>query len=68
MTISLETEIVATKYDVIAGVSHYTIERGGQRWTVSVPNAEWRKVSGGRQARRDFLGKTLENAMRGKAD
>lgn len=68
MTIHLETEIVATKYDVINGVSHYTIQRTGRRWTVSVPDSEWRKVPSNRQARRDFLGKALENAMRGKED
>lgn len=66
MTISLETEIVATRHDPATRTSFYTIERDGRRWTVSIHEDEFTRLpKGNRQARRDYLGKALANAMSG---
>jgi hypothetical protein len=64
MTIHLEKELVATRYD--SGVSYYTIERTGRRWTVGISDGEWEKMP--KQARRDHLGRLLTKAMAGPPD
>jgi len=66
--IALETEIVASRYDAKARVNYFTIERGGRRWTVGVPDGDIAKHGGNKQARRAHLSNALEAAMRGKAD
>ncbi len=71
MTISLDTEIVASRYDDKARMNYYTIERGGRRWTVSVPRDDFARYglhNQAKPARRNHLGRILEQAMLGPAD
>lgn len=74
MTINLETEVVASSFD---GDTHvYTIERGGQRWTVRVPDDDFQRFgpmmgaagANNRMARRRYLATILTNAMQGAPD
>lgn len=71
MTINLDGEIVATAFDPIAGTCSYTLERGGKRWTVSVPLQQLDAhgpVSLTKQIRRNHVGGLLTQAMAGPAD
>lgn len=68
MTVNLETEVVATGYNAAEQTCLYTIERGGKRWTVSVPLKHLEAHGGNRAARRNHLANVLENAMQGAHD
>lgn len=71
MTINIDTEIIATRYDAATKTNHYTIERGGRRWTVEVHDDHFDKLGrgiGSRQRRRTHIANRLEIAMRDKAD
>jgi hypothetical protein len=71
MTLSPETEIVSTRHDAVARVSYYTIERGGRRWTVAIPDDDLNKhgyKKGHEMLRRNHLANVLTTAMAGKAD
>ncbi len=68
MTINPESEIVASRHDPVARVFHYTIERGGRRWTVAIPEDDLNRHKANKQARRNHLGNALNVAMMGKAD
>jgi hypothetical protein len=76
MTIHPETEIVASSYDAATRVHSYTIERGGKRWTTTIPDDEFERfgpVVGASAAtnkarRRNYLAAKLTNAMQGEPD
>lgn len=76
MTIHLETEIVATSHDPLARAHTYTLERGGKRWTVTIPDVDFDRfgpVLGASAAtnklnRRKHLAMRLEAAMGGPHD
>lgn len=68
MTIFLDNEVVASRHDPVARMNHYTIERGGRRWTVSVHLDDFNRHGGNVHARRAHLGNLLQQAMTGKAD
>jgi hypothetical protein len=68
--IAHETEIVATAYDAARQAHSYTVERGGNRWTVEIPDAHLAAHTGpnAKQLRRNHVAKVLEAAMRGAPD
>lgn len=75
MTVHLEGEVVASRFDPITRTCSYTITRDGKRWTVSVPlehldNAAKPHAHApmAKQARRDHLANVLKNAMNGAPD
>lgn len=75
MTIALDTEIVASRFDTKTGLCSYTIERNGKRWTVDVHLDHFEalpKTPGephvNKQLRRNHLAKVLEQAMQGPCD
>lgn len=73
MTINLDTEIVATRYDPIARTNFYTIEREGKRWTAGVHDDHFTPHGpvgdpGALQKRRAHLAKVLTDAMAGPPD
>lgn len=76
MTINPETEIVASSHDPVTRTHSYTIERGGKRWTVAIPDDEFARfgVVVGAQARsnqlrrRTYLVTKLTVAMQGEPD
>lgn len=71
MTINLDSEVVATRYDSATGECFYTIERGGKRWTARVHLDDLNKhgpVAAAGQQRRNYLAGALEEAMRGPPD
>lgn len=71
MTINLDSEIVATRYDSATGECFYTIERGGKRWTARVHLDDLNKhgpVAASAPQRRNYLAQALEEAMRGVPD
>lgn len=71
MTVALESEIVATRYDAKARQCFYTIERDGKRWTIALPREHFDKCgtkAGHLIQRRNLLAAALEVAMRGKPD
>ena len=68
MTINFDTEIVATRHDPITRTHHYTVERGGRRWTVNLHDDDLNRHGGNKAARRNHLGNLLHQAMMGKAD
>lgn len=68
MTIHLESQVVASKFDVATQTCHYTIERGGKRFTASVPLEDLRKHQNNKQARRMHIANALGTAMLGKSD
>lgn len=68
MTVAIDTEIVATRFDAANRLCHYTIERGGKRWTVNVPLDHLESHKGNKQARRNHVGRVLEQAMMGPHD
>ena len=68
MTVSPETEIVSTRHDALARISYYTLERGGWRWTVAIPDGDLDRHKANRAARRNHLANTLTMATAGKAD
>lgn len=68
MTIHLDTEIVATRFDPVTLSCSYTIERGGKRWTVEIPKAHFDKHGANKIAKRTHLATVLNNAMLGPHD
>lgn len=68
MTIHLDSEIVATKFDPLSQSCAYTIERDGKRWTAVIPLAEFAKLGANKVAKRNLLATALNNAMQGKPD
>ncbi len=68
MTIHLDTEIVATRFDPVTQACFYTIERGGKRWTVEIPKAHFDKHGVNKIAKRTYLATMLNNAMVGEPD
>lgn len=68
MTINLESEIVATQYDPVAQTCIYTVQRGDNRWTVTVPLHHLDAHKGNKAKRRAHVATVLENAMRGEPD
>ena len=76
MTIALEIEIVGSAYDAAKRIHSYTIERGGRRWTVHIPDAELArngplmgaKAGISQQRRRGYLAARLSQAMQGPND
>jgi hypothetical protein len=76
MTIHPETEIVASSHDAKTKAHTYTIERGGKRWTITIPDADFERfgpVMGASAAvnkmnRRKHLATRLAAAMEGPAD
>lgn len=75
MTINLETE-VETAFNRLTQIHSYTIARGGKRWTVQIPDADFAKhgpVMGAsaemnKARRRMYLATALTNAMQGAPD
>jgi hypothetical protein len=67
-TIHLDTEIVATSFDKVRRVASYTIQRGDQRWTVSLPEADLNKHGANKKLRQTMVATALNNAMQGKPD
>lgn len=68
MTIHLDTEIVATKFDPITQTCSYTIQRGNDRWTVRIPKSDLDKHGANKIAKRNYLATALNGAMTGKPD
>lgn len=70
MTIALESEIVANRFDEKERACYYTIERDGKRWTVKVPVADLDQHKGPnhKALRRNYLATALQNAMNGPPD
>lgn len=76
MTINPETDVVASSYDSTARIHSYTIARGGKRWTVAIPDQDFRQfgpVMGAdadlnKARRRQYLAARLTTAMGGPAD
>lgn len=76
MTINPETDIVATSYDPDARTHSYTIARPDGRWTVTIPDADFRQfgpIMGAdadlnKARRRQHLASRLEQAMSGPPD
>ena len=75
MTIALDTEIVATRFDPLTQTNYYTVERNGHRWTVAIHNDHFHHVAKGaahpREAstkRRDHLARKINEAMLGQPD
>lgn len=68
MTIALDTEIVASRFDPATRKASYTIERNGKRWTVTIHADEFEKHKNNHAARRTHLANTLQNAMNGPPD
>lgn len=68
MTIALESELVASHFDPLTRICSYTIQRGGERWTVKIPHADLEKHKGNKQLRRNHVANALQNAMRGAPD
>jgi hypothetical protein len=74
--ISLESEIVRTRYDPKTRMCFYTIERDGKRWTVKIPMVHFEGMGytiGSQHRpsipqRREHVATMLVNAMRGKPD
>lgn len=67
-TISLDTEIVATRFDKVTQTCFYTIERGGKRWTVSLPLAELSKLGINKVGKQALVANRLNVAMLGAPD
>jgi hypothetical protein len=68
MTINLDAEVVETRHDPMTRQCFYVVERGGRRWTVSIPEDDLARHGPNKQARRNHLGNVLQTAMLGKAD
>lgn len=71
MTINLDTEIVATRYDPIARANYYTILRNGQRYTATVAQSDLDnlgRLPGSKEKRRTFVANALTMAMSGAPD
>ena len=70
MTIALESEIVATRFDPLGQACYYTIERDGKRWTVKIPLSDLDKHNGPnhKALRRNYIATALQNAMRAAPD
>lgn len=71
MTINIDAEVVATRYDAARRVNLYTVARGGRCWTVEIPNEHFDKHGrgvGSNGRRRQHLANVLTTAMGGKAD
>jgi hypothetical protein len=68
MTINLETEIIASRYDPVARDCFYTVRRGALQWTVKIPLAELNKHAGHKIKRRTHVATAIEIAMRGVPD
>lgn len=68
MTIHLESQVVASKFDATTQTCFYTIEKDGRRWTASVPLEDLRKHQNNKQARRTHIANALGAAMQGKPD
>lgn len=76
MTIHPETDVVASSYDPIARTHSYTIARSGHRWTVAIPDQDFRQfgpIMGAnadlnKARRRQHLATRLEAAMSGAPD
>jgi hypothetical protein len=71
MTISLDTEIVASSYNPITRICTYTIERDGRRWTAEV-HIDHLEAHGhgpiGAKKRQTHIANALTSAMRGPHD
>ena len=68
MTVNLDHEVVATRFDATTRTCFYTIERDRKRWTVGVHVDEFEKHGVNKQRRRLTLAAALNQAMLGPAD
>jgi hypothetical protein len=68
MTINLDTEIVATRFDAPSHTCFYTIARGGKRWTAALHIDALEKAGANKTLRRQTLAAALMNAMAGPPD
>lgn len=71
MTINLEEEISSSRYDKLARMHSYTIERDGKRWTVNISDDEFAKFGfdkAGKMGRRTLLAQRLTSALQGVPD
>lgn len=68
MTIALDSEVVTSRFDPKTRICSYTIQRGADRWTISLSLDELNKHKGNKQLRRNHIATALQNAMRGKPD
>lgn len=71
MTIALDSEIVATRFDTATRTCFYTIARNGKQWTVGIHLDQLEKhgpLPKSRQQRRVTLANALMVAMQGPAD
>lgn len=68
MTIALDSEIVATRYDAQSRVCFYTIARGGKHWTAKVPLDDLDKHKANKALRRAHLASVLTGIMQGPSD
>lgn len=67
MTIHLDSEVVATSFDPVTQTCTYTVQRGDDRWTVSVPLADLTKLTN-KPAKHALIANKLNAAMTGPAD
>ena len=68
MTVALDSEIVATRYDAATRTCYYTIERDGRRWTAAVPLADLEVHKANRMNRRNHVANVLQAKMSGPHD
>jgi hypothetical protein len=68
MTIHLDSEVVATSFDPVTQTCSYTIQRGDDRWTVSVPLADLNKLGANKAAKHALIANKLNAAMLGAPD
>lgn len=68
MTIHLDSEVVATSFDPVTQTCTYTIQRGDDRWTASVPHAELTRLGANKAAKHALIANKLNMAMLGPPD
>ena len=68
MTLALESEIIASAYDKTKRICSYTLQRGGERWTVNVPRDDLDKHKANKLGRRTHVANALLRAMQSAPD
>lgn len=68
MTVHLDSEVVATRFDDVTQTCFYTIQRDDKQWTVAIPAAELNKHGPNKVTRRNMIATALNNAMAGAPD
>ena len=68
MTIAIDSEVVATRYDAHSRTCFYTIERGGKHWTAKIPLDDLEKHKANKALRRQHVATVLTGIMQGPSD